>query len=125
LNVVPTETESENRVDGHTSERLLLVEENAELAYVASNSGSTSSERLERLDALRRRVVAARLIVDLWYLTFRPNEVDIVSQREYALRRPLEEPIRLTLLFRNEGYDVFAQPRGTVSLSTSVTNPCW
>jgi len=33
----------ENRVDGHTSERLLLVERNAELAYVASNSGSTSS----------------------------------------------------------------------------------
>ena len=97
-------------VDGDVAQQLLLVQRDAELVEHLANLWIDVVDAVEYRLLLRRRPVADRLVVDRGDLQLRP--VGFVHLRPGLVRRqpPVEQPLGLVLLGRDQPHDVLAQP---------------
>ncbi len=101
----------DDRVDGDIAEQLLLVQRDAELVEHLADLGIDVVHAVEHRLLPRRRPVADRLVVDRGDLQLGP--VGLVHLRPRLVRGqpPLEQPLGLVLLRRDQPDDVLVQPR--------------
>jgi len=102
----------EHRVDGDAGEDLLLVDRDAELVECGAHFRIDFVEAVQHLLLLRRRVVNDVLVVDRVVLDVLPGRLFHREPEAIRLQAPLEQPLRLVLLLRDQPHDVFAETFG-------------
>ena len=102
----------EHRVDGDARQQLLLFERNAELVERRLHLRIDFVQAVQRLLLLRRRVVDDVLVVDRVVLDVLPGRLLHRQPQAIRLQAPLEQPLRLVLLLRDQPDDVLAEPLG-------------
>ena len=99
----------EHRVDGDVREQLLLLDRDAQLVEGRANFRIDLVEAIELLFFGRRRVVAHALIVDRFVLDVLPVRLFHFQPRAERLEAPLEQPLGLALLRRDQAHHVFVE----------------
>ena len=101
----------EHRVHGDAGQPLLLVERDAKLAVGLKQFRVDLVERSDWLRRLGCRVVARGLIIDWRVYDVRPVRLGHCLPATERFQAPVEQPLRLTLLCRDEAHGFFGQPR--------------
>src|SRR5262245_7282682 len=107
----------EHRIDGHlgrafhAQQHFLLFQRNAELLVGLQDLRIDLVQALVLRPALRRRVIARRLVVDRRILHERPGRLFHGQPTLERPQPPFEHPFRLALLSRNVAHDVGVEPR--------------
>ena len=99
----------EHRVDGDVREQLLLLERDAELVEGRADLRIDLVEAIELLLFRRRGVVAHALVVDRLVLDVLPVRLFHLEPRAERLEAPLEQPLGLALLRRDQAHHVFIE----------------
>ena len=102
----------EHRVDGHVGQQLLLLERNAELLEGGADLGIDLVEAVQLRLLPGRRVVADVLVVDGRVGDVLPRRLGHLLPGAKRLEPPVEQPLGLVLLGRDEPDDVLVQPLG-------------
>ena len=99
----------EHRVHRDAGQQFLLVERNPELLEGPPDLGIDLIEALERRLFLRRGVINDVLVVDRPVRNVRPGRLLHREPHAIGLEAPLEQPLGLALLGRDQADDVFGQ----------------
>ncbi len=102
----------EDRVHRDARQHLLLLKRDPELLERATNFRVYLVEALERWLFLRRRIVANRLIVDRGVVDVWPRRLGHRRPDPVGLEAPLEQPLGLFLLGRDQPDHILAQAFG-------------
>jgi hypothetical protein len=100
----------ENRVDGDTGKELLLGQRDAELFVGPQQLRIDVIEALERLDALRRRIVDEGVIVDGGIFDVPPVRLFHREPAMVALEPPIQHELGFFFLLGDEADDVLVEP---------------
>src|SRR4030088_87143 len=101
----------EDRIDGDTGEEFLLGERDAQLLVGAEELGIDFVQALERLDALRRRVVNQRLVVDSGVFDVAPVRLFHREPAAVGLQPPFQHELGFVLLRRDQADYAFIEAR--------------
>ncbi len=112
----------EDRVDGDARKPLLLVERYAELGVRAEQLGIDLVEAPQLRGLLGRRVIADALVVYLRIGDVRPVRLLHREPPAIGFQTPLEQPLRLVLLERDQPDGIFAEP-GRHGVGLDVRHP--
>ena len=99
----------EHRIDGDVREQLLLLERDAELVEGRADFRIDLVEAVELLLLRRRGVVAHALVVDRLVRDVLPVRLFHLEPRAERLEAPLEQPLGLALLRRDQAHHVFIE----------------
>jgi hypothetical protein len=99
----------EDRIHRNAGKELLLLEGNAQLVERPLDLGIDFIEAVQGFLLLRRRVVDDVLVVDRVVLDVLPGRLLHREPEAVRLEAPLEQPLRLVLLLRDETDDVLAE----------------
>src|SRR5881628_2450616 len=99
----------EDRVDRDAGEAFLLLERDSELRVQVPDLRVDVLEAVDRLLRLWRGVVDDVLVVDRWIRDVRPLRLLHREPVAVRLQAPLEEPLGLVLLLRDEPDDVLVE----------------
>ncbi len=102
----------EHRVDGDTGQPLLFLKRDTQLLEGLEQLRVHFVEALRTLGLLGSRVVVDRLVVDGRIRHIGPRRLGHLEPVPIGLEPPLEHPVRLALLLRNEPDDVLVEPSG-------------
>ena len=102
----------EDRVNRDPREHLLLVDRDAELVEGRLHLGIHFVQAVQRLLLLRRRVIDDVLVVDRLVLDVLPGGLLHREPQAVSLQPPLQQPVRLLLLFRDQPDDALVETLG-------------